>query len=280
MQAFSAVWGGAAGAGGVHLGSNFSPRLRWRSPNLLRDGHGLRPKSTACIANEAQTRSGAPTGRTVEGVHGRQPSGLWEHHQVDRVVSDWATRELLGLILDGSVGDDIVDAIAGDIDAGAYASAVERPDELWSDGDDLAVATTRLTVVFELARRAAVPEPPDVVRGPADVAAIARRQLGGLRRERVIVIVCDAANRPLRTIVVSDGAVDRSLMPVREILNAVLRWDGCAFAVAHNHPCGEPEPSDADRAATQLIAEASRIVGLRFLGHIATGSRRWAAVTT
>lgn len=92
------------------------------------------------------------------------------------------------------------------------------------------------------------------------------------------MIVCDAANRPLRTVVVSDGAIDRSLMPVREILNAVLRWDGRAFAVAHNHPCGSLEPSDADVAATQHVAGAAGVVGLRFLGHIVVAGGRHRAV--
>jgi DNA repair protein RadC len=207
----------------------------------------------------------------------RQVSGLGKQ-PVDRAVSDWATRELLELVLEGSVGVDTVDAIAGDIDAGAFASAVERPDELWSDGDVSAAAAARLMAAFELARRAAAPEPADVVRGPSDVAALACREIGGLRRERVIVIVCDGSNRPLRTVVVSDGAVDRSLMPVREILHAVLRWDGRAFAVAHNHTCGDPDPSPADVDATRRVAEAARIVGVRFLGHVVIGGRRWAAV--
>jgi DNA repair protein RadC len=121
---------------------------------------------------------------------------------------------------------------------------------------------------------------PELVRGPADVAVIAHRALGTRRRERVIVIVCDSANRHLRTVVVSDGAIDRSMMPAREILNAVLRWYGSAFAIAHNHPRLGPEPSDADVAATRRIADAARVVGLRFLGHVVVGDGGCAAVAT
>ncbi len=160
-----------------------------------------------------------------------------------------------------------------------------EPTTALSDG---AVATTSLPIevgavlaaALELARRIEGSPAPDVIRGPSEVEAIARREIGGLRRERVIAIVCDAADRPLRTVVVSDGAIDRSLMPVREILNAALRWDGRAFAVAHNHPCGNPEPSDADIAATHRIAEAARVVGLRFLGHVVVGDGGWAVVPT
>ena len=82
-----------------------------------------------------------------------------------------------------------------------------------------------------------------------------RRAAGG-PAERVIVLVADAANRLQRTVMVSEGAIDRSIMPVREILNAVLRHDGRAFAITPNHPSGDATPSDADRRATADVAAA------------------------
>lgn len=157
------------------------------------------------------------------------------------------------------------------IDRGQLAIGGDWPAHVAVNTD--AIAT--LAAALELARRAAEAPAPDAIRGPDDVAAIVRRDLGGLRRERVLVVVCDASNRPLRTVVVSDGASDHALIPVREILHAVLRWDGRAFAVAHNHPCGDAEPSDTDVAATRRIADAARIVGLRFLGHVVVGGVPW-----
>ena len=79
-----------------------------------------------------------------------------------------------------------------------------------------------------------------MLRGAEDVARAARPALAGLRRERVVVLVADSANRLRRVVPVSEGAVDASLVPVREVLNAVLRHDGRAFALAHNHPGGDP----------------------------------------
>jgi len=66
--------------------------------------------------------------------------------------------------------------------------------------------------------------------------------------------------------------------PGHEVLNAVLRNDGRAFAIAHNHPSGGPEPSEADRRATSEVREAARVVGVRFLGHIIVAGGRWATV--
>jgi DNA repair protein RadC len=199
---------------------------------------------------------------------------------LDRSVSDRATSELLLIVLGHTCLDrHDLEASARAIDAGGLKAAAERPDELSMNAGYEPEIAAGLMAAFELARRAALPEQPAVVRAPEDVAAIAHRELGGLSRERGIVIVCDAANRHQRTISVSDGAIDRSLIPVRESLTAVLRSDGRAFAIAHNHPCGDPEPSDADIAATRQLAEAARVVGLRFLGHVVISpDRRWSRV--
>ena len=113
---------------------------------------------------------------------------------------------------------------------------------------------------------------------PEDIGAIAVRELGAARRERVLVITCDAGNRLRQSTIVSEGSVDRSLMPVREILNAVLRHDGRAFALAHNHPGGTTEASNADRRATDDVKAAARVVGLRFLGHLVVAGSEWHVI--
>ncbi|MEI2815754.1 MAG: JAB domain-containing protein [Microthrixaceae bacterium] len=120
---------------------------------------------------------------------------------------------------------------------------------------------------------------PVTLRSAEDVARVAGAELQGIRRERVIVLVADAANRLQRTVVVAEGAIDRSLVPVREILNAVLRHDGRAFAIAHNHPSGDATPSDADRRATADVAAAAHAAGLRFLGHVVVTDADWRAVS-
>src|SRR6266540_1587063 len=92
-----------------------------------------------------------------------------------------------------------------------------------------------LVAAFQLSRNLGGDLLPDTVRRPDDLAAIAQQELAGLRRERVLVLVLDAGNRVQRVVALTDGSVDRSLLPVREVLNAVLRNDGAAFALAHNH---------------------------------------------
>ena len=180
-------------------------------------------------------------------------------------------QELLALLLrSGARGISATDLAASLLAeyGGLRGLASARPEELATRaGVGLAKASS-LVAAFELGRRADHPDEPTIIRSAEDVARVARRELDGQRRERVLVLICDSANRLRQTAIVSEGSIDRSFAPVREILNAVLRHDGRAFAVAHNHPGGDPTPTASDVRATAEVREAATVVGLRFLGHV------------
>jgi DNA repair protein RadC len=135
-----------------------------------------------------------------------------------------------------------------------------------------------LAAAFELARRAAVVERRQAIGGPADIATAAAPLLRGRTRERLVVVVCDRAHRVLGCEVVSEGSAERALVPVRETLVAVLRRDGRAFALAHNHPSGDPTPSRDDILATEQVEQAAAAVGLRHLGHVVLTETNWRRV--
>jgi DNA repair protein RadC len=113
------------------------------------------------------------------------------------------------------------------------------------------------------------------IRNAEDVARVASVELANLRHERVIALVCNSRNVLQKVVTVSDGSADRAMFPVREILNAVLRNDGRSFAVAHNHPSGDANPSVEDRQATHRIRVGAANSGLRFLGHVVVGDQLW-----
>lgn len=136
----------------------------------------------------------------------------------------------------------------------------------------------RVAAAFELARRAANPASTRRISGSADVAAVAAPLLRGLRHERVVVIACDTGGTILHVAPLTDGAADESLVPVRDVLNAVLSIGGTTFAVAHNHPSGSLTPSEADIDATARLRAAADTVGLRFLDHVILTETSWARI--
>jgi DNA repair protein RadC len=192
-------------------------------------------------------------------------------NRIQRDAADLTTAELLAIVRSGALSHADQQAIAVAIDGEELSSASQGPDPLGGLTELSAAAFGFVAALFELARRAALGRPPLAIRGAADVALTARRELGGRPQECVLTIACDGANRVLRTEIVSRGAADRAAIATRDILSAVLRCDGRAFAVAHNHPAGILEATEADIAATERIAAGARAVGLRFLGHVVVG---------
>ncbi|MCA1703233.1 MAG: DNA repair protein RadC [Actinobacteria bacterium] len=135
-----------------------------------------------------------------------------------------------------------------------------------------------LAAAFELGQRIGSDTSPAMINCTADLAALVAPRLRGLRRERMLVVVCNNANRVLAVEPVSEGSADRSLLPVREVLVTVLRRDGQAFGLAHNHPSGDPTPSTTDTTSTARVVEAAHALGLRFLEHVIIAGTRWQRV--
>jgi DNA repair protein RadC len=213
-------------------------------------------------------------GQAVNQSHAAKHRSRLVERALARGVNSLSESETLELVL-GGVEDraharQVAEAMLG-VWGGLRSLATARPEELVSPPGVSVEQAAAVAAAFQLGRLAATEPAPTTIRRPDDVAAIARRELAGMRRERVLVVVCDASHRVLRTVVVSEGAIDRSLVPVRELLNAVLRHDGRAFAIAHNHVCGDAEPSRTDQRATEQVKDAARLVGLRFLGHVVVG---------
>jgi DNA repair protein RadC len=195
-----------------------------------------------------------------------------------RGVDALGAEELIALILQaghrGQNGLETARRLASDFGS---ISRLGRagPEELTASSGMTPEQAAALVSSFRLARLAASDPVPLRMRSAADVAAVAMRELGSATRERAIVLVCDAANHLRQIVPVTEGSIDRAFLPVREILNAVLRHDGRAFAVAHNHPSADPSPSQADVWCTDKLRTAARVVGLRFLDHVIVAGPSW-----
>lgn len=189
--------------------------------------------------------------------------------------------ELVALVLGQGLRGQSVLELACELLAehgGLPGLADARPEELSRRAGVGSAKAAALVAAFHLAARArAVSDRPAQLVAAADVARAALPLFAGARTERLLVLICDSQDRLRRSLFVGEGAIDRVTVPVREILNTVLRHDGAAFAVAHNHPSGDEEPSVDDRRATTMLVEAARTVGLRFLDHLVIAGQRWAS---
>lgn len=195
-------------------------------------------------------------------------------------------RELLALLLGSGTKDlDAIELAARLIDSqgGLHRLARASPHGLLGMPGIGPAKAAAVAAAFQLAARAAAGAEriaPHRITGTADMAICVAPLLRGLDHERVIVVVCDKAGTVLRTARLTEGSADRSLVPVRDILAAVLGCGGTSFGVAHNHPSGDLTPSPADRSVTARLHDGASAVGLRFLDHIVVNDNSWRRITT
>lgn len=137
----------------------------------------------------------------------------------------------------------------------------------------------RLVAAFALADRIAGQPQGRVLGTSADIAAVASPLIGRERVEQVVLLIADHQQRVSRVLTVARGGATGCTVPVREILSLVLRHDGVAFALAHNHPGGTLSPSPEDSAVTARLRSAARELGLRLLDHVIVAGDTWRSIT-
>ncbi len=149
-----------------------------------------------------------------------------------------------------------------------------------TDGIGLAKAS-RLVAALELGRRRVVAvDQRAVVRSSQDVALLVAPLLADQPRERVVAVICDGQSKVIAVTVVAEGGAHGASFPVRELLAEVLRRDGSAVALAHQHPGGDPTPSAADVATTRAVVTAAAQCGVRFLDHVVLAGGQWRSAAT
>lgn len=138
----------------------------------------------------------------------------------------------------------------------------------------------RVAAALELGRRAArEPLPHRVrIRGPGDVHALVGPRLRDLPQEEFHVLLLNTQHRVLRTVLVTRGVLDASLIHPREVFRPAIREAAAAVVLVHNHPSGDPAPSAEDRAVTRTLARAGQTLGIRVLDHVIIGDDRWVSM--
>lgn len=90
--------------------------------------------------------------------------------------------------------------------------------------------------------------------------------------ERVRVLYLNSKNMLIRNEPVSEGSVDEAAIYVREVIRRALELQAVALILVHNHPSGDPTPSQQDIRLTRTLIEAGRPLGIAVHDHLIIGS--------
>jgi DNA repair protein RadC len=98
--------------------------------------------------------------------------------------------------------------------------------------------------------------------------------MGFLPIERVRVLYLNAKNVLVRDHLLSEGSVDEAAVYVREVIRGAVDSHATAMILVHNHPSGDPQPSQADIRLTREIIEAARPLGIQIHDHVIVGATK------
>ena len=123
-----------------------------------------------------------------------------------------------------------------------------------------------------LVREARMPYDQPQIRSAADASRMLATYLADVDREHFVVLLLDQKNRCLGIHTVSMGSLTASIVHPREVFKAAILANAATILCGHNHPSGDPQPSQEDRAITHRLAEAGKLLGINMLDHIIIGS--------
>ena len=185
--------------------------------------------------------------------------------------------ELVAILLRTGTAEKSAIDIASEMtaDGGLYKrlASITRLNELTNiKGLGQAKAATVLAAL-EIGRRIASAKPVEKIHlsCPQDVAELLMPRLRYAVKEQFIVILLNGKNKVIGTEVISEGSLSSSIVHPREVYASALLNHAAAIMVAHNHPSGDPKPSDEDREITSLLVRSGKVLGIPLVDHIVIG---------
>jgi DNA repair protein RadC len=113
----------------------------------------------------------------------------------------------------------------------------------------------------------------DPISTPAAVERLLGDEIWRADRERLIVLLLNSKYRLVKQETVSIGSLNETLARPREVFKPAIAHSAHSIVIVHNHPSGDPSPSEADTRLTKRLTEASRLLQIPLLDHVIIGQR-------
>jgi DNA repair protein RadC len=110
------------------------------------------------------------------------------------------------------------------------------------------------------------------VETPEQVYELLGPEMRALHKESLRVILLDTRYHLVRIEEISSGSLNESIAHPRDIFRPALIYPAYAVIVVHNHPSGDPSPSQADHSLTRRLREAAELLQIKLLDHLIIGA--------
>ncbi len=135
----------------------------------------------------------------------------------------------------------------------------------------------QLKACLEMARRLGQKkwQAGELLRSPENVFLHFQNRFRKERREIFYVVLLTNKNRKIREVKISEGSLTASLVHPREVFHPAIRESAAAVLFVHNHPSGDPAPSQADIEITRRLKDVGETMGIRVLDHVVIGQDQY-----
>lgn len=120
---------------------------------------------------------------------------------------------------------------------------------------------------FELGRRLLEDKQSQLILSPKDVWDLLK-DIRDHKKEHFVIFYLDSRNQKIQQEIISVGTLNANLVHPREVFEPAIKNLAAQVIVAHNHPSGDPEPSQDDLIVTKRLIEAGKILGIEVLDHV------------
>lgn len=124
-----------------------------------------------------------------------------------------------------------------------------------------------IVACFELGKRLLKDKEADLILSPQEVFN-ELKDLRNHKKEHFVIFYLDSRNQEIKREIISVGTLNASLVHPREVFKPAIDCLTTAIIAAHNHPSGNPEPSEEDIEITKRLQQAGKILGIELLDHI------------
>ena len=138
----------------------------------------------------------------------------------------------------------------------------------------------KIKAAFELAKRISsfCEEDYPAISSTDDIIPLVAPYMIYLKQEQFRVILLDSRNRVIRNCIVSVGSLDKTVVEPREVFRPAITYGAASIILIHNHPSGDPEPSNHDVLLTQKLCMCGKVLGIEVIDHVIIGGSGYASL--
>jgi DNA repair protein RadC len=116
-----------------------------------------------------------------------------------------------------------------------------------------------------------------IIKSPEDVVKLLMEEMRYLKKEVFKIVMLNTKNHVVRIEDISIGSLTSSIVHPREVFTEPVKTCCSGLIFVHNHPSGDPEPSNEDIETTVRLVDAGNILGIKVLDHVVIGEGRFVS---